>query len=406
MRRWTLLFLVACGGNDPPPSDGSAADTPPSECQALPAIGQFTRRSGNPEIVAGATFTDAKLDIGFSDPDLRFDTTSNQFELYYTAEHSTAFGTPGTQVIRRATSPDRMTWTVADAPVLEPSIDVNAWDHATTEAPSVVFNPAAPADRRYLMMYSGSARAFPHPGYEFPEARIGAAFSADGITWTRVSAAESPHGQVGLVLTAQQVYQNAIGAVVDDPEVVIQDGVYHLFFSSFSCDGTDCANRVNSGVGHATSGDGVTWSIVQSPVKSLLEASIDNRSGGISPSAVYDAAHCRWELWQHKERGGEPAQPVDLDNTSGVFHADSSDALQWSIFFTSPRDVSWNQVQPAAGEKLGMRTGFDVAELSGGRVMVYVGYDDQNVPANATLPTTNATRPGVMTINIATRDVP
>ncbi len=402
-----LTFLVACGGDDPAPGDGPAGDTPMSQCQPLPAIGQFTRRSGNPEIVAGATFTDGKLDIGFSDPDLRFDTATARFELYYTAEHSTAFGTPGTQVIRRATSPDRMTWTVGDVPVLEPSTDVNAWDRATTEAPSVVFNPAAPADRRYLMMYSGSSRKFPHAGYDFPEAQIGAAFSADGITFTRVSAADSPHGQAGLVLTAQQIYQGAVGAIVDEPEVALdENGLYHVFFSSFSCEGADCVTPLNTGVGHATSADGLTWTLAQAPVRSLLEASADTKTGGVAPSAIYDAVHCRWELWQNKERGGDPAQPVVLDNTSGVWHAESRDAVQWSIFFTSQRDLAWSAAQPAAGEKLGMRRGFDVAELTGGRVMVYVGYDDQNVPANSTLPTANATRAGVMTINIATRDVP
>ncbi len=404
MRRSLGLFLVAaCGGNDTPAGD-APADTPTSECQPLPAMGQFTRRSGNPEIIAGATFTDGNLDVAFSDPDLRFDAAANRFELYYTAEHSAAFGTPGTQLIRRATSPDRMTWTVDDAPVLEPSTDPGAWDRATTEAPSIVFNPAAPADRRYLLMYSGSSRPFPHPGHDFPEAQIGAAFSADGITFTRVSAAESPHGQAGLVLTTDQVYQGAMGAVVDDPEVVLQDGVYHLFFSSFSCKDTDCATTVHRGVGHATSTDGIAWTLAQAPVRSLLEASANETTGGVAPSAIYDAAHCRFELWQHRERAADPVQPVALDNTAGVWHADSNDAVQWSISFTSPRDVTWTDT--AAGEALGMRRGFDVADVNGGRVMVYVGYDDDDVPPNATLPTTNATVSGVMTINIATRDVP
>ncbi len=378
-----------------------------NQCQALPAIGQFTRRNGNPEIIAGAMFSDNKLDVAFSDPDLRFDTTTNRFELYYTAEHSTAFGVAGTQVIRRATSLDRMTWVVGDVPALEPSTGAAAWDRATTEAPSVVFNPSAPADRRYLMMYSGSAGAFPHPGYDFPASQIGAAFSADGVTFTRVPVAESPHGQAGLVLTTEQIYQGALGAVIDDPEVVIEDGVYHLFFSSFSCKDTNCATTANRGVGHATSTDGITWALAQSPVRSLMRASADNTTGGVAPSAIYDAVHCRWELWQSNDLAADTtSQPVVLENTAGIWHAESSDALQWSIFYSSQRDVTWNAAAPAAGEKLGMRTGADVADVSGGRVMVYVGYDDQNVPANSTLPTSNAARPGVMTLNIATRDVP
>jgi hypothetical protein len=408
MRRLPLIVLAACGGDQPTqPGADSATDTPPQMCEALPAMGQFTRRNGNPEIVAGATFTDGKLDVAFADPDLRFDATANRFELFYTAEHATAFGVAGTQVIRRATSPDRLAWTVDDAPALEPSTAIDAWDRATTEAPSVVVNPAAPADRRYLMMYAGSSQAFPHAGYAFPESRIGAAFSADGVTWTRVAAADSPHGQAGLVLTAQQIYPGAVGAIVDDPEVVLEDGIYHLFFSSFACMGADCATPIARGIGHATSADGITWTPAQSPVKSLLEASADDLTGGSSPAAIYDAVHCRWELWQHRDRGNDVAsQPVQLESTAGVWHAESSDALQWSVFFAGQRDLAWNQAQPAAGEKLGLRTGFDVADFTGGRVMVYVGYDDANVPANAVLPTANATRAGVMTINIATRDVP
>lgn len=406
MRRWPLILLAACGGDDPPPGD-APGDSPTSQCQPLPATGQFTRRNGNPEIVAGATFTDGLRDTAFSDPDLRFDATANRYELYYTAEHATAFGVVGTQVIRRATSVDRLTWTVDDAPVLEPSTDPNGWDRATTEAPSIVFNPDAPADRRYLMLYAGSSEAFPHPGYDFPASQIGAAFSADGITFTRVSAADSPHGQAGLVLTTAQVYQGAVGAVLDDPEVVLQDGVYHAFFSSFSCGGASCADVVHDGVGHATSTDGLTWVVAQAPVKSLLKASADDRTGGKAPSAIYDAVHCRFELWQSNDEAVDTsAQPVALDNTAGVWHADSSDAVQWSIFYTGQRDVAWNPASPAAGEGLGLRAGFDVADVRGGRVMVYVGYDDEDVPTGATLPTQNATISGVMTLNIATRDVP
>jgi hypothetical protein len=89
-----------------------------------------------------------------------------------------------------------------------------------------------------------------------------------------------------------------------------------------------------------------------------------------------------------------------------VYKAESSDGVAWSIFHTSPRDVSWSASPSAAGEALGVRTGFDVAQQSNGRVMVYVGYDDDNVPAGSTLPTASGTTPGVMTINVATRDVP
>jgi hypothetical protein len=38
--------------------------------------------------------------------------------------------------------------------------------------------------------------------------------------------------------------------------------------------------------------------------------------------------------------------------------------------------------------------------------MLYVGFDDQNVPANFFLPDHSTFRPGVMVMNVATRDLP
>jgi len=411
MRPWlTIVMFAACGGNDETPvTDASPVDVNPPQCEALPAMGQFARRQGNPRLSAGATFTDGLIDTTITDPDVSFDAAANRFDLYYSAEHATAFGQVGNQVIRHATSPDRMTWTVDDAPVLEASADGAAWDRATTEAPSVVIDPAASADRRYLMVYAGSSAQFPnHP---FPASSIGAAFSADGVTFTRVSAADSPHGEAGLVLTAADVYAG-VGTgtkdgIVDDPELVLVDGVYHLFFTSFTCDGSGCANVIASGVAHATSTDGIHWVVAQAPVKSLLRASADDTTGGRAPSAIYDAVHCRWELWQTSDLPGDvAAQPVVLDNAAGVWHADSSDGIQWSVSFIGQRDVTWNQTSPAAGEALGLRAGADVAQVSSGRVMLMVGYDDQNVPAGSVLPTTAGTRAGVMTMNVITRDVP
>jgi hypothetical protein len=409
-RAWMLVLLVACGGggSDTPDPGDARVDSPPSQCKPIPAQGQFVRREGNPRLLAGSTtFSDGKLDIRIGDPDLRFDPAAQRYELYYSADHATAFGDPSEQVIRHATSLDRLTWTVTDTPVLTVNPDVMAWDHTHTDAPTVVFNPDAPADRRFLLLYAGAARAFPHPGYAFPEYSIGAAFSADGVTFTRVPAASSPHGQDGLVITGAQVYPGAVGATVSDPELAFVDGVYHLWFSSFGCEGTSCATVTDFGVVHATSGDGITWTILEAPVKSLLRASSDDRTGGSQPSVIHDAEHCRFELWQTNDLATEDDnQPVELENMVGVWKAESTNATQWSIFYTGQRDVAWSQTSPAPGERLGLHTGADVALNSTGRLMLYVGFDDQNVPAGSTLPTKTGTRAGVMTLNIATRDLP
>jgi hypothetical protein len=408
-----LLVLAACGDDGPTttPPDSTTVDArpdaPPSSCLPLPAMGQLTRRAGNPRLLPGVPFLDGKLSTAISDPDVRWDAAASRYQLYYTAPHATSFAGPSELLIRHATSPDRMTWTVDDAPVFAPSPDPDAWDHSRAEAVSVIYNPDAPADRRYLMLYAGAARTFPFPGYTFPEYAIGAAFSADGIAFTRVPAAQSPHARDGLVITGKQVYGAATGAIVTDPELALVGGVYHLFFSSYACDGATCANPTDRGVGHATSADGITWTVVESPVRSLLRASIDRKTGGQQPSVIYDAEHCRWELWLTSDLPGEnDVQPTELDNMMGVYLADSSDGATWHISYPSQRDVRWTVAE--AGEHLGLEGGVDVAQNAGGRLMLYVGYDDQNIPSEFTLPdrTPAGSRPGVTALNVATRDLP
>ena len=415
MGRPLVLFavLAGCGGGDIGglPDDASAdarTDSTPGQCQPIPATGQFVRRQGNPRLLAGRTFLDTKLDTSIADPDVRFDPTAGRYELYFGAEHAAAFAdVTKAHVIRRATSVDRVTWTVDDAPVFAASSDVAAWDHSHADAPTVAWNPDAPADRRYLLLYAGASRTFPHPGYTVPEYSIGAAFSADGKNFVRVAAGQSPHGQAGLAITGAQVYPAALGAIVRDPDVVYVDGVYHAFFSSFSCEGANCAAVSDLGVAHASSTDGITWTVLEAPIKSLLRASSDDTTGGQQPSVIYDVEHCRWELWQTSDLANEnDNQPVELDNMVGVWKAESPDGHQWSVFYAGPREIAWSASSPAAGEKLGLRSGVDVAQNSSGRLMLYVGFDDQNVPAGFSLPTTTGVRSGVMTVNVATRDLP
>ena len=68
------------------------------------------------------------------------------------------------------------------------------------------------------------------------------------------------------------------------------------------------------------------------------------------------------------------------------------------------RDLTWDST--ASGEHLGLLTGADVAQKGTGRYMIYVGFDDQNVPMDSYLPTASSFVAGVMTLNLATRDAP
>jgi hypothetical protein len=408
----TLLLFgsIACGDDGGAPSDGNVDMGPDGIelCQPQGATGQFVRRAGNPVLQPRQTFTDGKLDTELSDPDVRW--TGQRWELFYGTGHASTYTSDDrVAVIRRATSIDRTQWTIDEAPALTASSEPDAWDRELVAAPTVIENPAAPADRRYLMLYAGADGVFPFQGYARPNFQIGAAFSADGITFTRVPAADSPHGKPGLVLTGQEVYPASTGGIVTDPDVVLVNGVYHLYFSSYSCSELQCSRVDNNGIAHATSTDGITWTVAEAPVRSLLRASADSTSGGSRPSVIYDVARCRWEIWLSNDLAPDVTnQPVDLGlwSTAGVWHSASNDGAAWdSINYVFARELAWSASEP--GEALGMQAGVDVGANGSGRLMLYTGLDDDDVPVGFTLPLrTGDTTPGVRTLNHATRDLP
>jgi len=409
----TVLAVAACGddGATTPVDSGGSADAPQADapgptCENQGAIGELIRRQGNPRVLPGTTFSDGKLDIHIADPDVRWDAATSRWEAYWAAGHgSSDMAADLVPIIRRATSTDRMTWTLDDTAAFAASPDPQAWDHGNMETPTVIYNPSAAPDRRYLMLYSGANGAFPHAGYGFANYQIGAAFSADGRTFTRVPATESPHGKAGLVLTGAQVYPTGVDGIVADPELVLVGSTYHLYFSSFSCSGVDCATAATYGVAHATSTDGVNWTIAEAPIRSLLKTSAQT-SGGSQPSVIYDPVHCKWEMWLKSDAEADVAgQAVAFNNMAGMYKAESSDGVSWSINYAFARDFAWMQAEP--GEGLGLLTGADVAMNGNGRLMLYVGFDDQSVPSGFVLPLrAGGATAGVFTLNVATRDLP
>jgi hypothetical protein len=399
--------LIACGDDAAVIPDAPIMpmpDAPSMTCLPQSAVGSFYRRTPNPRFIAGRTFTDGLMDTAIADPDLHWD--GSVWHLYYQSPHGATFNPAGPQVIRHATSADLATWSFDETPSFSVSTVASAWDTLDAETPTVVYNPNAPADRRYLLLYSGASGSL--PGYGFPAYSIGAAFSADGKVFTRVPASESPHAADGLVFTGSDAYPGATGAIVADPEVVLVGDTYHLWFSSFACSGASCATVTAYGIGHATSTDGIHWTVDAAPIPSLLRASADKTTGGAQPSVVYDDVHCRWELWMTSD---SPAtendnQPIEFNNMVGVWHATSTNGSSWTVNFNQVRDLVWDGT--ATGEHLGLLTGADVALKGTGRYMLYVGFDDQNVPTGSYLPDRTSTgfRAGVMTLNVATRDAP
>lgn len=324
-------------------------------CQPQSAVGAFYRRQPNPRLIAGAhEFADGNVDTEIQDPDLLWD--GSTWHLYYSAPHGT-FASPGAgTIIRHATSPDLATWTLQDAPA------VGAGSQPTV---------ARDASGQFVMVYSDGG------GFSI-------ATSADGSTFTATP---------GSVLTAATVYPGPQNATIADPELAIVGGTYHLWFSS------DQPNA--HGIAHATSTNGMQWTVEAAPVQSLLRMTSQPTSGGGQPTVIYDESHCRWEMWLSNDLQSDNTGPI-MGATAGYWHATSTNATSWSITYSQMRDVVIDSTQN--GEHLGLRAGADVASKTGGRYMLYTGFDNMNVPNGSTLPTASGTTSGVTTLNLATRD--
>jgi hypothetical protein len=289
------------------------------------------------------------------------------WHLFYATRTGT-FSVASDKGIRHATSSDLITW----------SYDATPWLTLQSEDafPSALHTP----DGRFLIAYN-----------EGPDIKIGF-FSSTGTSM----------GTPTTALARSQVYPNATSGAVFEAELALVGGTYHMWFSSQDCDnsGPTCPHK---GVGHATSTDGLTWTLDIAPVPSLLRASADPMSGGRSPTVIYDEAHCRWEMWLVNDLSTDNKGNV-IGGSAGVYHATSTNGTSWTTSYTQIRDLVWDST--ATGEHLGMRTGADVAMKSSGRYLIYTGFDDQNVPSGSTLNTYGNPVSGVMTLNLATRDAP
>ncbi len=405
MRLFAVLAVVAaCGGGGALP-DSAIVDVEPDSfvCQPIGALPTFQRLGGNPALVAGEhIYSDLQVDTSIADPSLSWSAAAQVFDLYYATRHATTYADTGVQEIRHGQSADLSGFSLDDEPSLVANPDPNAWDNINTETPTVVFNPDAPPAQRYLMMYSGANAAFAYAS-GFQNYSIGAAFSEDGKHFSRITADQSPHGQLGLVFTGQDAYPTAVGAIVADPELALVDGTFHLWFSSYACGGAGCLPTAY-GIGHATSSDGIHWTVAETPVASLLFDAGNPVTGGSQPSVIYDPLHCLWEMWISDPPVDTETQPVQFNNMAGPWHATSTDGVTWTPDYAGmTRDLTWSSLAP--GEDRGLLTGPDIAINGDARYMAYVGFSDQDVPADFYLPDMSSAgfESAVMTLDIATR---
>jgi hypothetical protein len=316
---------------------------------------------------------DATFSHSLADPDVVYDEATQVWHLYFSANAAVACTDQGSLIIKHATSPDGLTWTVQEAPALGAS-PPTAWDALNRETPTVVIMPGNPPARRWVMYYAGARRAVGSLGFNNYE--LGVAFSPDGNTFTRLPAAESPHGEDGYLMKVAQALPavaNISDGVLADPEVVLKDGVVHLYFSSFACGGacSSSADTLAFGVSHASSTDGITFTVTPgNPV-----------APGQQPAAVYNAARCEWEMWVRADSAAETALvPSTFNQAYGFRRWTSMDGVTWASNPSAPHDFVFDSL--LASEKWGLLTGVDVVQVGNTQHMFYVAFGTVGNPAN------------------------
>ena len=163
-----------------------------------PATGdQYVRCDVNPLYRAGQFHSPEDVyEISVGDPDVQYDAVSQQWHAWWSTGLAPSYTANQTMGIKHGVSSDGVQFEVRREPVLRTAGSPAAWDYSKAETPTVVRLPAAmrtPA-RQWIMLYAGGNDGAPRPaGITYTWYQIGAAFSADGENFTKLSAAESPY---------------------------------------------------------------------------------------------------------------------------------------------------------------------------------------------------------------------
>ena len=357
----------------------------------------------DPLLTAGVLGADGKRELLIADPDVVYDSSTGTWHLYYFAARGSSFvNSPDEELyIQHATSSNGTNWVLDAGHALSLPHDSNAWDSIRVETPSVVIDPLAAADRRFKLYYSGAHEMTVNKSSNFPIYQLGLAFSADGSTFSRLSAAESPYGEEGAVLRVGEVLGNMAGfdtGVLADPEVHLIDGTYNMWFSSFAenSDGQTLA----FGISHATSVDGIHWTPgIGNPVPSLAWS---QNYGGQQPSIAYNSALHRWETYFTSDTEDDKSSiPSKFNPSAGAWRSTSLDHLNWSLEH-SGRDFNWDSTNPY--EELGLLTGIEVVIVDDVRHLFYTGWGSVDPPPGFVVPIgDNQYAPAVLSLLHATK---
>lgn len=318
------LMVAACGGDDAAndaanDADASAPDATPSldASPDAPAIPTFpcgptltttwTRCDGNAIVRPGRRFADGNLELSVADPSVLYDAEERLWKAWWSSGAAATPTAAMTQVhIMYAQSVDGITWDVQLEPALRSGTDPLNWDASKVETPTVIKVAANPPDRRYVMVYAGGNDVdYPRTAsIDYTWYQLGVAFSADGRSFTRLPAAESPYAVAGsgfrkvegLLLLARDAFPAALGAangVVADPEFIVDGDDVRLLFSSLAT-ATDRTSYLAYGVSAARVTSLTTPRLAMTPDNPRLvgaaQPSAIEVDGVFEVYVVYDAA--------------------------------------------------------------------------------------------------------------------
>lgn len=382
-------LALGCGGTDHPAADASL-DAPALDAPGVPAFPcgpmlttAWSRCAGNAIVRPGRRFDDGDLELSVGDPSVLYDPDEQRWKAWWS---SGAAATPTSATSRvhimYAESSDGIAWNVQLEPALRSGVDPLNWDHSRIETPTVIKVPTNPPDRRYVMFYAGGNDVdYPHtPGLAYTWYQLGVAFSADGRTFTRMPAAESPYTVAtsgfrkidGLVLLARDAFPAALRAangVVADPELVVDGSDVRLLFSSLAT-AADRTTYLAYGVSGARVTSLVTPRLEMTPGNPII-------SGAAQPSAIAVAG--QFEVYVVYDSAADSAlMPSVFNSYYGIWKHTSADLVTFSARGTT-HDFSMANGPPE--ERYGWVKAGDVVYADGIRRFYYPTFRSDAVPA-------------------------
>ncbi len=283
------------------------------------------------------------LEVSIGDPDVQLDPADHLWKAWWsTTLEMTYTSSTSTLGIKYAHSADGIAWTLQGPLTLPSTGNATDWDATKTETPTVLHLPNNPPGTQYLLLYSGAnATPLMVSGSPVIDYQIGAAVSTDGTSFTRITAAQSPYGQAGLVIEAKDMFPDlpsTTGGVVADPEIVFDGTTLHLFFSSLALGAG--GNVLAYGISHATSTDGLKWTPTSNPIASLGVPGAGAINGSKGPSVVKNAGG--WEMYYQQDSMADLAMvPSTFNPQLGIWKSTSTDLTTWTAE-PAKRELEWD----------------------------------------------------------------